>query len=178
MYISSLVSSLAPLEQFPPVWWHLLMQNPEFLSWPPESWFALRSLDPGTRDWDKALNGQADLPPQAKEITCGDQRWILWNDEYEEYLKTKLDPIVPKISTICCLRLTITMKVRVEYLEDRSYELERIYNQLSRFLTISISILYTIARLTILVLLFTSLRVVPEEIYKNTPWPRFLLNIF
>ena len=52
VYISSLVSSLAPLEQFPPAWWDLLMQDPEFLHWPPESWFALRSLDPGTRDWD------------------------------------------------------------------------------------------------------------------------------
>lgn len=225
MYISSLVSSLAPLEQFPPAWWDLLTQDPEFLCWPPESWFALRSLDPGTRDWDKAPNGLADLPPQAEKITRGDQRWIrnnlgklrglrpwivqakkgrrdfalyrafwsqfgwfvdmgdryikaaeLW-DEYEEYLKTKFDPAVPKIPAIRCLGFMINMKARAEDLMDRSNELKRTYNQASRFLTISVSILYTIARLTILVLLFTSLRAVFEEIYKNTPWPRFLPNI-
>ena len=218
IFISSLVSSLAPLEQVPPARWDLLMQDPEFLNWSPGSWFALRSLDPGTRDWDKAPNGLADLPPQAEEITHDEQQWIgeklrrlrnlrpfivlakdgrrlgnfyfyqalwyhftgfddmsdryikaaeLW-DEYEDYLKTKLDPAVSKISAIRCLAMD---------LKDRSDKLKRTYDQVSRFLTISIGILYTIARLTILVLLFTSLRAAPEGIYKNTPWPRFLPNI-
>ena len=225
MYISSLVSSLAPLEQFPPAWWDLLEQDPEFLHWPPESWFALRSLAPGTRDWDKAPNCLADLPPQAEVITELDKRWIrenlvilrdlrpwivqakegsrdfnlykalclnfdyfenrgdryneaaeLW-DEYEEYLKTKLDPAVPEISGIRYLSFMINMKARIKELKDWSNGLKRTYNQVSRFLTISISILYTIARLTILVLLFTSLRAAPEEIYTNTSWPRFLPNI-
>ena len=224
MYYSSLVSSLAPLEKFPPAWWDLLMEDADFLRWPPESWFALRSREPGTRDWGKALNGLADLPPQAKEITHNDQEWIsanlsrlrlirslivqakegrrgdlysslcmnFWSledmddeyikaaevwDEYEEYLKTKLDPAVPEISAIRCLGFILNMKARVKDLKDRSYKLKRTYNQLARVLTISISILYTIARLTILVLLFTSLRAAPVEIYKNTPWPRFLPNI-
>ena len=224
MFISSLVSSLAPLEQFPPTWWDLLMQDPEFLNWPPESWFALRSLDPGTRDWDKAPNGLADLPPQADEITRDEQNWIKMNlgilinlrpwivkakegrrdldiyekvrwgfwlfkdmdesikaaelwDEYEEYLKTKLDPAVPSISTIHCLSFMVNMQGRSAFLEERSNELKRTCNQVSRVFTISIGILYTIARLTILVLLFTSLRAVPEGIYTNTSWPRFLPNI-
>ena len=225
MFISSLVSSLVPLEQFPPAWWDLLMQDPEFLRWPPESWFALCSLDPGTRDWDKAPNGLADLPPQAEKITYNDQRWIrenlrrlrnlrpwivqakegrrdsdlyealgrefecfkdignryikvaeLW-DEYEDYLKTKLDPAAPEISAIRCLGFIVNMKARAKYLRYRNKELKRTYDQASRYLTISVGILYTIARLTILVLLFTSLRAVPEEIYKNTLWPRFLPNI-
>ena len=225
MFISSLVSSLAPLEQFPPTWWDLLMQDPEFLGWPPESWFALRSLDPGTRDWDKAPNGLADLPPQADEITRDEQRWIkeslrtlrdlspwmvkategnrdpnvqwellfwitgfknpgeryikaaeLW-DDYEEYLKTKLDPAVPSISKIHYLRSIVNMEARFASLGRKSDNLKRICDQVSRVLTISIGILYTIARLTILVLLFTSLRSVPEGIYVNTAWPRFLPNI-
>ena len=223
--ISSLVSSLPPLEQFPPAWWNLLLIDPEFLRWPPEQWFALRSLDPGTRDWYKAPNGLADLPPQADEITRLDQSWIQWNlqvfrdlrpwiveakegrrdrdlyralwgryhafvdmddryikaaelwDEYEEYLKTELDPAVPEISAIRCLNPVVNIKARFKDLRDRDIELQRTCNQASRFLTISISILYTIARLTILVLLFTSLRAAPEEIYTNTSWPRFLPNI-
>ena len=225
IYIPSLVSSLAPLEQFPPAWWDLLMQDPEFLDWPPESWFALRSLDPGTRDWDKAPNGLADLPPQANEITRDEQNWILENlrglrwlrswivkakegsrdpdlywelrlsigwfknpgekyikaaelwDDYEEYLKTTLDPAVPSISTIRCLSFMVNMKDRAESLDDKSYVFKQICNLVSRVLTVSIGILYTIARLTILVLLFTSLRAVPEGIYTNTSWPRFLPNI-
>ena len=225
IYIPSLVSSLAPLEQFPPAWWDLLMQDPEFLDWPPESWFALRSLDPGTRDWDKAPNGLADLPPQAKEITRDEQNWIVENlrglrwlrswivktkegsrdpglywklwlsigwfknpgeryikaaelwDDYEEYLKTTLDPAVPSISTIHCLSFMVNMKDRAKSLLDKSNKLKRTCDQVSRVLTISIGILYTTARLTILVLLFTSLRAVPEGIYTNTSWPRFLPNI-
>ena len=224
-YISPLVSSLAPLEQFPPAWWDLLMQDPEFLDWPPGSWFALRSLDPGTREWDKAPNGLADLPPQAAEITLHDQNWIrhnlrtlrymrpwivkakegrrdlelywqlcvhfsdftdvddrdikaaeLW-DEYEEYLKTKLDPAVPEISAIRYLSFIVNMKATEMDHRARIEKLKRTCDQASRFLTISIGILYTIARLTILVLLFTSLRAAPEEIYKNTAWPRFLPSI-
>ena len=225
MYISSLINSLAPLEQFPPAWWDLLTQDPEFLDWPPGSWLALRSLDPGTRVWDKASNGLADLPPQAEEITNLDQLWIknnlrilrhmrpwivqakegrrdftlylvLWSqfgwledmgdkyikaaeiwDEYEDYLKTKLDPAVPEISAIRCLGFILNMKARAKDLGDSSDKLQLTYDQLARVITISVGILYTIARLTILVLLFTSLRAVPEEIYKNTPWPRFLPNI-
>ena len=225
IFISFFDSSLAPLEQFPPAWWDLLMQDPEFLGWPPESWFALRSLDPGTRDWDKAPNGLADLPPQADEITRDEQNWIkeslrtlrdlspwivkategnrdpdvewellfgmngfknpgeryikaaeLW-DEYEDYLKTKLDPAVPSISKIHYLRSIVNMKARYASLGRKSDGLKRTCDEASRVLTISIGILYTIARLTILVLLFTSLRAVPEGIYINTPWPRFLPSI-
>ncbi|KAH6708721.1 hypothetical protein BKA61DRAFT_557532 [Leptodontidium sp. MPI-SDFR-AT-0119] len=38
-------------------------------------------------------------------------------------------------------------------------------------------IVYTASRLIILVLLFTCLRAVPERVYENTPWTRFLPNI-
>ena len=220
-FLSSLDNSLAPLEKFPPAWWDLLMQYHEFLYWPPESWFALRSLEPGTRNWDKAPNGLADLPPQAEKITRDEQNWIrhnlsmmsyfrppivkakeggidhelylelclfrhmgdeyikaaeLW-DEYEEYLKTKLNLAVPSTTTFHCLRFMVNMKDRPASLWRKSFDLKRTFDQVTRVLTISIGILYTIARLTILVLLFTSLREVPEGIYINTSWPRFLPNI-
>ena len=100
----------------------------------------------------------------------------LW-DEYEEYLKTKLDPAVTSIPAVHSLRFMVNMKVRSRYLLKKSKDLTTTCNQASAVLTISISILYTIGRLTILVLLFTSLRVVPKEVYVNTSWPRFLPDI-
>ncbi|KAK3307678.1 uncharacterized protein B0T15DRAFT_484731 [Chaetomium strumarium] len=38
-------------------------------------------------------------------------------------------------------------------------------------------IIYAVSRLAILILLFTSLRSVPEAVYENSPWTRFLPNI-
>lgn len=56
-------------------------------------------------------------------------------------------------------------------------QLERACTRASTFLTICSGIVYACARLTIVVLLFTSLRSVPEGVYLNTPWTRFLPNI-
>ena len=48
------------------------------------------------------------------------------------------------------------------------------YGLANQFNIFSSGILYVIARLIILILLFTSLRSVPLGVYKNTPWTRFL----
>ena len=223
MRTSSILKILAPLERFPPAWWNLLRQKPEFLGWPREFWFAFRSLDSGSRNWDKAPDGRADPPSQAEEND--DRRWLAHNlirlniirdfivqakegriypnlytelflisqqiddrkdkyikaaelwDEYEEYLKTKIVFAGPGAPPICCLRFIIDMKARVKSLGERSGKFRRTCDQASRFLTISTGIIYTIARVTILVLLFTSLRSVPEGIYEATPWTRSLPNI-
>ena len=86
----------------------------------------------------------------------------LW-DEYEDYLKTTLDPAVPNISTIHCLSFIVNMKDRSASLTRKRDDLRRACDQASRVLTISIGILYTTARLTILVLLSTPSEQYPKE---------------
>ena len=100
----------------------------------------------------------------------------MW-DDYEDYLKTKLDPAGPRVPAICCLSFILDMMVKFKYLNARTDKIKRNCDQASRILIISIGILYMAARVTILVLLLTSLRLVPEGIYVNTPWTRFLPNI-
>ena len=242
-----ILKAWATLDQFPPAWWDMLKARPKFLDWPPESWFAFRSLDFGTRDWDNAPDGLTDPPSQAeqsdergqlaqkwcalanfkRDLDSAKKRWEieklefneisfvrfcrmalyddekleinersnvwlcrkalydddgnpkttkLW-DDYEDYLKTKLDPAGPRVPTIRCLSSILDIEAKFKYLIARTDKLKRNWDQASRFLVISIGILYMAARVTILVLLFTSLRLVPEGIYVNTPWTRFLPNI-
>ncbi|AEO64352.1 uncharacterized protein THITE_2110422 [Thermothielavioides terrestris NRRL 8126] len=59
----------------------------------------------------------------------------------------------------------------------RGQLLSRPYHKASRYLTIGAGIVYAAARLTIIALLFTTLRSVPEGVYTDTPWTRFLPNI-
>jgi hypothetical protein len=101
----------------------------------------------------------------------------LWR-EYEEHLKmTKLDIVTRGRLTMGCLDSFFDVLPMVLDLMKRTGRLKQNYDQVSTVIMIGISILYGISRLTLLVLLFTSLRSVPEGVYENTPWTRFLPSI-
>jgi hypothetical protein len=99
-----------------------------------------------------------------------------WDDYEDSYLRTRFTTDgneLPQVKCISHIMATLEQlnaeKIKVQKLRD-------IYEQISRFLTISSGILYIAARLIILVLLFTCLRAVPLGVYENTPWTRFLPN--
>jgi hypothetical protein len=108
--------------------------------------------------------------------TKGIEASELWK-EYEEYLKKKLDNTRYAPLTIGCLDSIFDMDAKFDELDQNRYRWQQNCDQVARFTTIGTGILYAIARLMILVLLFTSLRSVPKGVYENTPWTRFLPNI-
>jgi hypothetical protein len=120
--------------------------------------------------------------------------WILQQDEdggsshnfelcarhwraYEAYLKTKLRDLAPDLRGFCVRDFIPSNRARIEALKEKKKAFEKNCNRASTFVTISSGILYAVSRLVILVLLFTSLRSVPEGVYEDSPWTRFLPSI-
>ncbi|KAK4233271.1 hypothetical protein C8A03DRAFT_39029 [Achaetomium macrosporum] len=96
---------------------------------------------------------------------------------YEAYLKTKPPDLAPDLRDFCVRDFLVNNRQPIEALKSRRKAFEKNCNRASRFVTISSSIVYAASRLVIMVLLFTSLRSVPEGVYENSPWTRFLPNI-
>lgn len=95
--------------------------------------------------------------------------------DYESYVRDKLclshtDFGMPE-STQSSLEHIIAVH---EQIDKRMDMFRRACTRASTFMAICSGILYTAARLTIIVLLFTCLRATPAGVYDNTPWTRFL----
>lgn len=93
-------------------------------------------------------------------------------DIWEEYEKSHIQKKVgaPLGGSSCASLIKATM----ENFERKQQERTEFTDRTSRVVAIISGITYTVARLTILVLLFTSLRDVPIGVYEVTPWTRFL----
>lgn len=81
-------------------------------------------------------------------------------------------------------RMTCAQRLLKKYQDTRRLDLElrptenkRKPSLSSEMITTLAIILYTAARLTIIVLLFTTLRRVPADVYRNTTWTRFIPNV-
>jgi hypothetical protein len=97
-------------------------------------------------------------------------------DDYGNYLRRKLAALdSPPTPGYASHFLNVKGPVVKEI--KRIDKQRDVYNQVSSLFIIGTGIVYIAARLIILVLLFTSLRSVPEGVYENTPWTRFLPNI-
>ncbi|KXH47398.1 hypothetical protein CSIM01_05335 [Colletotrichum simmondsii] len=99
-----------------------------------------------------------------------------WQD-YENYVRGEHDIRLPEIPDHGCI--TFILRAYNETKEEgvRWNEFRGFFNKASFFLTVVNGIIYTVARLTILVLLFTCLRETPAGVYSVTPWVNFLPNI-
>jgi hypothetical protein len=96
---------------------------------------------------------------------------------YEAYLKSKLRDLDPDLRTLCVRDFLIDTRRPISSLRGDREVFVRKCDRASKFITIISSIIYAVSRLAILILLFTSLRSVPEAVYENSPWTRFLPNI-
>jgi hypothetical protein len=98
----------------------------------------------------------------------------LWNS-FEDSLRSQYrasGTTIPK--GFVTLLFEVIAKYDIEKRRDDKWR--KACNQASRFFIISIGIVYIASRLIIIVLLFTCLRAVPEGVYENRPWTRFLPN--
>lgn len=97
----------------------------------------------------------------------------LWR-EYEDFLISKDPDLRPAVvngtaTTYLEQILNVAEKVSIQEIMAKKRT-----EQASNFVFITSIILYTAARLTILTLLFTSLRAAPAGVYQDTTWTRFL----
>ncbi|CZR63518.1 uncharacterized protein PAC_13415 [Phialocephala subalpina] len=120
------------------------------------------------RDWVRRFTGM--------EHHSSEEMLEFWGD-FENYLKSKFRTPDTTIPEIRCAHHILSVKEQFKKDEKRIEKWRKDCGQASQFLTISSGIVYAASRLIILVLLFTCLRAVPEGVYENTPWTRFLPNI-
>lgn len=75
--------------------------------------------------------------------------------------------------------ITFTLRAYKEAKEEGVWwhEFSGLLDKASLYLTIVSGVIYTVARLIILILLFTCLRETPADVYRVTPWINFLPNI-
>jgi hypothetical protein len=126
------------------------------------------------RDWNpKIMEHLVNCHAYAKDKFPEDVREIL-DDYWESYARKKCDTVKSEPPAGGCITgiLAIIKQIPAETEKMRRYR--NIYGRVSLMVTIGSGILYILARLIILTLLFTSLRAVPLGVYEGTPWTRFL----
>jgi hypothetical protein len=135
--------------------------------------FWLQAL-PGDYEQAASLRGQWLLKVQFIEQFYGEAQEV-WRD-YEDHLRHEL---ATPISPIPVSYIEHILRAHDQTLEvvNRMESLTQACALASTFLTIGSGIIYAAARLIIMVLLFTSLRAVPEGVYHNTSWTRFLPHV-
>jgi hypothetical protein len=112
-----------------------------------------------------------------KDATDGHDEVRGFRRDYEDFVRRKLRlPATALPNTTCIDHVLRAFGETVDAM--RSMEaLQRACSRASTLLTLCSSIVYTVARLMIMALLFTSLRAVPAGVYEDTPWTRFLPSI-
>lgn len=103
-------------------------------------------------------------------------RGVEFFNDMEGYLRKKYDRpgtgfVFPETSVI---RLIMEVQKDTGQHKLSFYRFLKICDRTSRHITLISGLLYTAFRLILLVLMLTSLRSVPEGVYENTPWTRFL----
>ncbi|KXH48318.1 hypothetical protein CNYM01_08946 [Colletotrichum nymphaeae SA-01] len=124
--------------------------------------------------------------PYAARLLC--KKWFYYGDAmqstpavqvdfwqgYENYIRTKFGIRDPEISD----RGWIDYILRAyKEMDEENLKLRGLLDKASSIITIVSGLVYTVARLTILILLFTCLRETPVDVYRVTPWVNFLPNI-
>jgi hypothetical protein len=133
--------------------------------------------------WKEAKSGSRDTSwLKHLVVSVGLMKWYsskqlleFW-DDFEGYLSSKIGRTGTTIPEIRCVHHIFEVMEQYKTEVKRNEEWRKACNQASQFFIISIGIVYIASRLTILVLLFTCLRAVPEGVYEDTPWTRFLPN--
>jgi hypothetical protein len=134
--------------------------------------------------WLGALPGDYERAALLREQWLQNAYWMkemtrqaleLWSD-YEGHLRHELATQISPIPISC---VDIIFRAHDQTLEvvKRMESLAESCALASTVLTIGSGIIYAAARLVIMVLLFTSLRAVPEGVYHNTSWTRFLPHV-
>jgi hypothetical protein len=113
-----------------------------------------------------------------EDVHCPEEALEFWDDYEESYIRKRFAGADKELPRIKCVRLILTTMDRFEKDEfQRNKRFRGYFQQISRFVSIVGPVLYIAARLTILVLMFTSLRAVPAGVYENTPWSKFLPSL-
>jgi hypothetical protein len=150
-------------------------------SWEYLQEFAISWMSISSSTGKRSLPSDRYLLDSVTWIGIGIKNWGISHSrqvrDYEAFLRTKLDGPVPESAPLCVLDFIASLRPAVEALNEKREAFKKSCNRASRIVTIGASILYAASRIVILVLIFTSLRAVPEGVYKNTPWTRFLPNI-
>ena len=84
-------------------------------------------------------------------------------DDFVEYIKSKCEPR-EDFSEVNCVRYFLQVETQLKEKERQIKKQKRAYDLCSPFLIISTSIIHIASCIIILVLLFTSLRAVPEGV--------------
>lgn len=109
---------------------------------------------------------------------CNDQAEALelWRD-YEAFVTKKLKSDTTCLANKTLIEYIVSAYDEVSKLEIKMGVLQEQCRRAASVLSVCGAILYTIARLTIIALLFTCLRAAPEGIYQITPWFEYLPKI-
>lgn len=100
---------------------------------------------------------------------------MLWC-EFEDMITSESKSSVPD-TTITCAEALVHAYDEAKDVFPRMAAFRKKWSRVPNIVTIFGVTVYAIARLTIIVLLFTSLRSMPAGVYQNTTWTRFLPNI-
>lgn len=118
-------------------------------------------------------NSIAEITGECKELLEVPEVLELWR-EYEGSLKSQNHDLrTPVVSSPVTTYLEQILKV-TEKVSNQKIIVNKRAEQASKLVFITSLVLYTAARLVILVLLFTSLRAGPAGVYQDTTWTRFL----
>ncbi|PQE21521.1 Major facilitator superfamily domain general substrate transporter protein [Rutstroemia sp. NJR-2017a BVV2] len=107
-----------------------------------------------------------------KDHELFDRQWR----QYEGYLKSKTPGLKSELREFCVRDFVVSKIGDIQSLEQKRRDLENNFNMISRYVAVGSCIIYTIARIAILVLIFSSLRSVSDSVYKDVLWTRFLPN--
>ncbi|KAJ0108339.1 hypothetical protein J7T55_005316 [Diaporthe amygdali] len=149
----------AELKLICPVESRQLLTKPSFLFWDKGAQYALWKTPKDLRDWEEILKN-----PELLEF---------WQD-YEDFLGSK-HPHLRRLVAGGPVTLYLQQILEVaEKVSTPAIMFKKRAERASNLVFINSLILYTAARLTILVLIFTSLRAAPAGVYQDTAWTRFL----
>lgn len=150
----------------------------------------LRSVKWFWKTWAFALNGKNE-----QSVTFPDEVWF-WgfmncefgpveggDIEYDNLLRdieamvsNESGFTIPDVNDTCLDRIEQT-RLGATNIRERVRKTEMRWLRVSNTITIIGVVFYGIARLIIIVLLFTTLRAMPVGVYQNTSWTRYLPNI-
>ncbi|KAJ4420458.1 hypothetical protein N0V82_004335 [Gnomoniopsis sp. IMI 355080] len=145
-------------------------------------------LLPIRESWRRALEGDVPILPSVrrKELLEGQAQHMfilrllspnpgllpLW-DEYEASVREKIPTLnaAPSVKHI----FEVYRQANIDVIAMK--KLQQKIMVVSNCVNIFSSIIYALARLMIMVLIFSCLRATPERVYQNTPWIQFIPNI-
>jgi hypothetical protein len=99
-----------------------------------------------------------------------------WN-QYEGYLRSTISSLKPELREFCVRDVVAGKIPDLDSLNEKSLDFLKKCNRASQYLATVSSIIYAAARIATLVLVFSSLRSVPDSVYEDVQWTRFLPHI-